>query len=350
MLLDEPTSGLDSFKALGIVKLLHTLARERGKTIVSTIHSPSSEAFFFFDRLVLMCDGHIVYQGKAQQSVEHFTSMGFSVPRFGNPADFFMKELSVKYPKTPADEKKLEKLNHCYRAYIERKITIENSLIKLHVPDMLSADIINYKAATSEQINQLFKRAWLLSRREPRLFAARVGQTFAVAVFMMCVFWQLNDFDNSADIISMEGAIYFICVCQMFLNFLPTVIVFQREKPVYVRERASDMYDIWVYATTKLLAELPNMLAIPLMLELMLYFTVGFQDSAEVFAGIYLALALMVQAAMAMGYFLSSLFNHETTAVAFAPIVNLPLNLLGGQMISLKGIWQRTPQKYVAWL
>lgn len=65
ILLDEPTSGLDSFKALGIVKLLHDMARKRGKTICSTIHSPGSESFFYFDRLILMCDGNIVYQGTA---------------------------------------------------------------------------------------------------------------------------------------------------------------------------------------------------------------------------------------------------------------------------------------------
>jgi ABC-type multidrug transport system ATPase subunit len=38
IMLDEPTSGLDSFRAREIVVLLHTLARKRGKTIVSTIH------------------------------------------------------------------------------------------------------------------------------------------------------------------------------------------------------------------------------------------------------------------------------------------------------------------------
>ena len=42
----------------------------------------------------------------------------------------------------------------------------------------------------------------------------------------------------------------------MFLNFLPTVIVFQSEKPVFVRERAANMYDIWIYATTKMIAEI----------------------------------------------------------------------------------------------
>lgn len=60
ILLDEATSGLDSFKALGIIKLLHKLAR-KGKTVISTIHSPSSNSFQLFDRLILMCDGHIVY-------------------------------------------------------------------------------------------------------------------------------------------------------------------------------------------------------------------------------------------------------------------------------------------------
>ena len=60
ILFDEPTSGLDSFKAVQIVKLLKKLARS-GKTVISTIHQPSSESFLLFDRLILMCDGNCVY-------------------------------------------------------------------------------------------------------------------------------------------------------------------------------------------------------------------------------------------------------------------------------------------------
>ena len=99
MLLDEPTSGLDSFKALSICMLLQRLARTKGKTIVSTIHSPSSEAFFYFDKLILMCDGNIVYQGDAKQSVQYFKQIDRPVPQFANPADYFMKLLSINYPK-----------------------------------------------------------------------------------------------------------------------------------------------------------------------------------------------------------------------------------------------------------
>ena len=61
ILLDEPTSGLDSFMAKTICKLLQKLAHQNGKTIISTIHQPSSQAFAYFDRLLLMADGNIVY-------------------------------------------------------------------------------------------------------------------------------------------------------------------------------------------------------------------------------------------------------------------------------------------------
>ena len=74
----------------------------------------------------------------------------------------------------------------------------------------------------------------------------------------------------------MTGALYFLCVMQMFLNFLPTVIVFQGEKPVFIRERAGNMYDIWVYATTKMFAEIPIMLLVTLILILVVYPSIGF--------------------------------------------------------------------------
>jgi ATP-binding cassette, subfamily G (WHITE), eye pigment precursor transporter len=73
ILLDEPTSGLDSFSAFRIVNLLHNLAVKKNKTIISTIHQPSTESFKLFDKLLLMMDGLIVYQGKASDICEHFS-------------------------------------------------------------------------------------------------------------------------------------------------------------------------------------------------------------------------------------------------------------------------------------
>lgn len=134
ILLDEPTSGLDSFKAQSICALLNRLARNKGKTILATIHSPSSEAFYYFDKLILMADGFIVYQGDAKQSIQHFRLINKPVPPFTNPADFFMKILSVRYPKTAEDEANLEDLNRNYRTMLQGSVNAENKLIKLPLP------------------------------------------------------------------------------------------------------------------------------------------------------------------------------------------------------------------------
>ena len=50
---DEPTSGLDSFMAMSIVDALRKLA-DKGKTVICTIHQPSSEIYQKFDRLCLL--------------------------------------------------------------------------------------------------------------------------------------------------------------------------------------------------------------------------------------------------------------------------------------------------------
>ena len=48
---DEPTSGLDSFMAQSLVTALQQLAAQ-GRTIICTIHQPSSEVYAMFDRYI----------------------------------------------------------------------------------------------------------------------------------------------------------------------------------------------------------------------------------------------------------------------------------------------------------
>ena len=46
---DEPTSGLDAFMAQSLIASLQRLAAS-GRTIICTIHQPSSEVYSMFDR------------------------------------------------------------------------------------------------------------------------------------------------------------------------------------------------------------------------------------------------------------------------------------------------------------
>jgi hypothetical protein len=60
-----------------------------------------------------MMDGHIVYQGLPLESTLHFAQIGILCPLRSNPADFYMRVLSVNYPKTSEDEEKIKTVvNH----------------------------------------------------------------------------------------------------------------------------------------------------------------------------------------------------------------------------------------------
>lgn len=69
-----------------------------------------------FDKLILMCDGHIVYQGEPQNVPAHFAGCGIDFPKFKNPADIAMEKLAVSYPKKAADEELVTKLIKHYNA------------------------------------------------------------------------------------------------------------------------------------------------------------------------------------------------------------------------------------------
>lgn len=73
---DEPTSGLDSYMSMNIVKTLKTLAAQ-GKTILCTIHQPSSPIFQLFDRLLLLAEGRVAFMGDTEKAIEFFRLYSF---------------------------------------------------------------------------------------------------------------------------------------------------------------------------------------------------------------------------------------------------------------------------------
>lgn len=79
ILCDEPTSGLDSFMAAGLVSYLNKMAAV-GRTIICTIHQPSSEVFNLFQNLLLMADGRVAYLGPTQDALGYFSQLNIGCP------------------------------------------------------------------------------------------------------------------------------------------------------------------------------------------------------------------------------------------------------------------------------
>lgn len=95
LFLDEPTSGLDAFAQLNVVKMLKKLALQ-GRTVIATVHSPSSEMLELFDDLLVLVEGGLVYHGPARALIRYFNQLHFRFPQYANPLDFLF--LDIIYP------------------------------------------------------------------------------------------------------------------------------------------------------------------------------------------------------------------------------------------------------------
>ena len=80
--------------AMSIVDTMKNLAKQ-GKTIVCTIHQPSSEVYEMFDKLCLLSEGRLAYIGDLKMANEFFASQGYCVPVNYNPSDYFIKTLAI---------------------------------------------------------------------------------------------------------------------------------------------------------------------------------------------------------------------------------------------------------------
>lgn len=87
---DECTSGLDSSSAYTVIQLLKRLSSD-GKTIIATIHQPSTQMFHLFDKIMLLASGRVAYFGAPDMVQDYFGSIGFQFPSTSyNPADYML--------------------------------------------------------------------------------------------------------------------------------------------------------------------------------------------------------------------------------------------------------------------
>lgn len=89
-MLDEPTSGLDSSSAVALMSLLVSLAHDHGKTVITSIHQPSSAVFHKFDKVLFLADGCTVYHGTPADSLLYCKRLGYTCPDGYNAADHWM--------------------------------------------------------------------------------------------------------------------------------------------------------------------------------------------------------------------------------------------------------------------
>lgn len=177
--LDEPTTGLDSKSALDVASILRMLAHN-GRTIITTIHQPSSEIMSRFDRILCLCAGKIVYDGPPAGIPGHFASIGFPSPPLTNPADHLMTILNDDDIKIQAFERGENISKEEVKFEFERRLHtfVKQYQSERHDFDMTKCSQEEYKklktvhhsASKGAQFCLILARAYKYFFRNPNVF------------------------------------------------------------------------------------------------------------------------------------------------------------------------------------
>lgn len=97
LFLDEPTAGLDTVRAVHLMMVLRTLARD-GMAVVVTLDRPRGSVFQMLDRVLLLNGvGEEAFFGSATDAVRFLQELGVATPAHdaANPADALVDSVTV---------------------------------------------------------------------------------------------------------------------------------------------------------------------------------------------------------------------------------------------------------------
>lgn len=349
MFCDEPTSGLDSFMAHQVVSVLKALTA-RGKTIIATLHQPSSELFALFDRILLMAEGRVAFMGTATQACEFFKNLGAACPSNYNPADYFIQVLAIVPGRESACRHAVNTVCDTFqKSDYGMKIALEAETVNGEFEDSLKEANYSentkspYKASWCEQFRAVLWRSWLSVIKEPILIKVRLLQTILVSLLIGTVYF--NQRLDQDGVMNINGALFIFLTNMTFQNVFAVISVFCAELPVFLREHRSGMYRTDVYFICKTLAEAPIFVAVPLLFTIIVYPMIGLYPGVDHFFIAVGIVTLVANVSTSFGYLISCVSTNVSMALSIGPPVIIPFLLFGGFFLNTGSV-----PPYFEWL
>ncbi|KAF0914619.1 hypothetical protein E2562_030684 [Oryza meyeriana var. granulata] len=344
LFLDEPTSGLDSTTALRIIQLLHDIA-EDGKTVITTIHQPSSRLFHKFDKLILLGRGSLLYFGKASEAMPYFRSIGCTPLISMNPAEFLLdlangNTTDVSVP-SELDDKYLVDAYENRVAYKEKKKLLDPLPISDDMKATITSSRREWGTSWWQQYSILFCRG-IKERRHDYLSWMRITQVIATSVILGLLWWHSNP-STPKGLQDQAGLLFFIAVFWGFFPVFTAIFTFPQERAMLNKERAVDMYKLSAYFLARTTSDLPLDLFLPVIFMVIVYFMAGLKATAAHFFLSMLTVFLSIIAAQGLGLAIGATLLDIKKATTLASVTVMTFMLAGGFFV------KKVPP-FISWL
>uniref|UniRef100_A0A7S4IZL3 ABC transporter domain-containing protein n=1 Tax=Odontella aurita TaxID=265563 RepID=A0A7S4IZL3_9STRA len=403
VLLDEPTSGLDSTSAVALMRILERLAKRAGKTIITSIHQPSSAVFFGFDKLMLLADGNVAYFGTPAGSLEHARSLGMACPDGYNAADHWMDLLVVDSAAEEEDDDDMmddtfrddgdggggrdswndneapgamrrmkkralgaaaqdpgvsnkQKLISAWDGEaVASKIDDEFALARRASSAMGSDDggeglmsgtgggITLEKSFNSSWWTQFTVLVHRSMKNSRSAIFTKMNLIKAGAIGVMCgLLWFQMPY-TEATVFDRSSYYFFTMTFWVFDAMFTAYMAFPLERSIIFKERSSGAYHLSAYFMAKTVSEAPARLVLPLIYMCTSYWLGAINNNFGIFLGSTLCSLLSVLAGESIGLFMGAAVLDMEKGMVVMTVTALALMVVGGFFV-------RTIPKWVQWL
>lgn len=334
LFLDEPTSGLDSYTALQVIDVMNRQA-SKGRTVLSTIHQPNSDIYSRFDKLLLLCDGFVMYHGEAKHAVKYFGRLGYECPITSNPADYFMEILHIMRPEAKSKEEE-EKIS----LFRDNFISEGRSEYKCkHAAEQLERVSSSYTASFAYQLFRCTQRAALLLIRNPKLTYFKLGILIFVAMLMDILYFDLGSSTRTTKMEDRNGSLFFIVNTMIYANLHSTIVNFPLIREVFLKEYRAKMYGVFAFYLAKNLADLLAEIVLSLVFGLSIYFIIGYNLNTPEKPVLFLVLLILTHmSGTSLGLLAGCWFKRLDIALSMGSVVALPFYYFSGFIRSTKSI------------
>lgn len=293
LFLDEPTTGLDSRTALNIMRLVKKIA-QTGRAVLCTIHQPSAQIFYLFDRLVLLqTGGKEAFFGdlglEASYLIDYLEANAPgnpTIPLRMNPADWMLQVLGAGNEQQAVDFNAIyEQSGQSQRAHDN----CEQLMTRMKTSKMDKTVLLEkYAVGFGTQLWATAARGYTSHWRNTPLNGNRFFLLTFLGVVLGLTYLDIND-NTEPGMRSKLGVMFMGMTMNGILNCAPQMPVVVSERAVYYRERLSNTYMSLAYSLTLDLAEVPYVALNTMMFVVPMYFMVGLKNDVDAFFSYYFA-------------------------------------------------------------
>ncbi|KAL1543953.1 ABC transporter G member 25 [Salvia divinorum] len=338
LILDEPTSGLDSTAAHRLVAVLGDLAA-RGKTVVMSVHQPSSRVYQRFDDLLVLSEGRCIYFGTRAEATPYFNSVGFSPVFPMNPADFLLDLANGVCQVDGFSEREGPNVRRTLVSSYNNVLAPKVKAACMDTPMVVTREgngdppveeysCTSHLATWVNQFSILLQRN-LKERKHETFNSLRVFQVITASLLGGFMWWH-SDYRDVQDRL---GLLFFVSIFWGVFPSFNAVFAFPQERAIFMKEKAAGMYTLSSYFMARITGDLPMELILPTMFLSILYWMTGLKPELSAFILTLLVLLGYVLVSIGLGLAFGAFIMDAKQASTMVTVTMLAFVLTGGYYV-----------------